>query len=308
MTKKLYIASDIHEDTEALAAFTDYAQAQSADRILLLGDLSLRPYQRSDLEALAQNQTSAGVRDFIAAKNKHDAKNTSAMKQILDGSGIPYNVIGGNYDAPLGDAFGDHDLHLRTTQFEEAKVAGYGGADAFPPHIQLLVQLGQILPFDHEGLYTFLTEEKPDIGVIHNPPLQFCDDMFNGRNVGTFATTQYMQQNEPKLIMSGHIHEAGPNGNNPRGVAGIATLEHPSTGNKTIIVNPGNLGRFELLNQHTLETEMDFDHGTFSEVEIEADGTPVSVTHFSLQPQEQKGKRDIERTIGPVRRLVKHTL
>ena len=42
--KKIYIASDIHDDVEALDKFVDYAQAKDADRIALLGDLSLRPY------------------------------------------------------------------------------------------------------------------------------------------------------------------------------------------------------------------------------------------------------------------------
>lgn len=306
------IASDIHDDTEALAAFTDFAQAQQADRILLLGDLSLRPYTAQDLQTLLAQQTEQGiprsaVQTFIDAKNRHNTTTLNEMKRILDHSGISYHVIPGNYDGSLTGVFGAHDLHLKTTQFGEAKVAGYGGADAFPPHIQLLVDLGQITSFNHQELYNFLMQEKPVIGIIHNPPNEMCDNMYNGQNVGTPATVAYIAHQQPKLILSGHIHEAGPNGNNPAGVKGITGCE--TAGKRTIVVNPGNLGRFDLMRMPTLETTMSFDHGTFSEVHIEADGTPTKAVHYSVQPEKEFRQRGLtDRHVGPVRELAEYAL
>jgi Icc-related predicted phosphoesterase len=196
-------------------------------------------------------------------------------------------------------------LHLRTTQWGEAKVAGYGGADAYPEHIELLARLQQIVPFDHQQLLRFLSQERPDIGLIHNPPQGFCDVLYDGRNVGTAATTAYIVRTMPKLILSGHIHESGPNGNNPKGVEGIAGFE--KDWKRTVVVNPGNLGRFELVTTN-LETVMDFDHGTFSQVDIEADGTPVKVVHYSVQPESQFRQKGISRTLGPVRTVEEYTL
>ncbi|MBS3144160.1 metallophosphoesterase family protein [Candidatus Woesearchaeota archaeon] len=312
MTEKLFIASDIHDDVEALEVFVDFAQAQQADRILLLGDLSLRPYTAQDLQNLVAQETAQGipqsaVQAFIDAKNRHNSKVLTEMKRRMDNSGIPYHVIPGNYDGSLEPVFGDRDLHLKTAQFGEAKVAGYGGANSHPRHIQLLVDLGQITPFDHQQLYDFLSKERPMIGIIHNPPQGFCDVTFKGQNVGTPATTAYIQQHMPKLILSGHIHEAGPNANNPKGVEGIAGCE--SSGKRTIVINPGNLGRFDLLKMPNLETVMSFDHGTFSEVHIEADGTPIKLSHYSVQPEKEFRQRGLtERHVGPVRKLAEYAL
>ena len=123
-------------------------------------------------------------------------------------------------------------------------MCGYGGADAFPPYIYILDQLGEIVHFDHQELYVQLTREKPDVVITHNPPKKLCDDMFNRDNVGTPAITQYIVDHGPKLVLSGHIHEAGPNGNNPHNVKGISGYKNPHTGKTTIVVNPGNVGRY----------------------------------------------------------------
>src|SRR3989344_6621392 len=98
MTEKLFIASDIHDDVEALATFADFAQAQQADRILLLGDLSLRPYTAQDLQTLLAQQRQQGIpqlsiQAFIDAKNRHNNATLNEMKGIMDKSGIPYHVI-----------------------------------------------------------------------------------------------------------------------------------------------------------------------------------------------------------------------
>ena len=106
--------------------------------------------------------------------------------------------------------------------------------------------------------------------------------MFNGQNVGTPALTRYILDSPPKLVLSGHIHEAGPLGNNPKGVKGVAMAYNPYNNCRTSIVNPGNLGRFELLDFPSLETRMKFDYGTFARVEVEDDGTLRKVVQYSL--------------------------
>lgn len=300
--KTIYACSDIHDDTQALEAFAKYAQAQGADHLACLGDLALRPYTAQDLASLARTKD---VSTFLAAREKRSSQNLRAMKTILDAAGIDYTVIPGNYDGKLDAVFGERDLHGKTRQLGSAKVFGYGGADAFPDHIGLLVQIGQhldreeIVNFSHQELYDKLTAEKPAIGFIHNPPHQLCDDMFNGQHVGTKATTQHILEYGPKLIMSGHIHEAGPNGNNPNGVRGVAGYQNPQTG-MTVVINPGNLGRFELIHPSTLEPIRAFDYGTFVRVDIEEDGTPKKLVQYSLQTK--------DRSVGQVRTLEEITL
>lgn len=293
---KLFICSDVHDDVEALTAFADYAMAQQADRILIAGDLSLRPYKAKDLETLAQSRN---VKTFIDAKNSHNTEVLKAMKEVLDRTRIPYNVVPGNYDGRLQDVFIESEIHAKTARVGQAKLFGYGGADAWPQHILLLVQMGQIVNFNHNELYALLSRENPDITLIHNPPLGLCDDMFDGNNVGTPASRKYIAEKSPKLMISGHIHEAGPNANNPHNVAGVAVVENPKTNRKTVVVNPGNLGRWEIIDFPSLQTVRSFDYGTFIRVDVEEDGTPLKVEQYSVQ---ENGRR-----IGKVKSIGEYT-
>jgi Icc-related predicted phosphoesterase len=255
----------------------------------ILGDLSLRPY---DIESANQLLESKDVQKFISAKRDYNERILKSMKSVLDSSEIPYKIIPGNYDPSFEHLFPKQDLHKKTTIFGDSRIVGYGGADAFPQHISLLNKIKEVVPFDHNELYQFLNDSNPDIILSHNPPEGLCDDMFNGENVGTPAITQYLFESTPKLILSGHIHEAGPLGNNPHGVKGVRVYEN---GEKIIAINPGNLGRFELLNFPSLETSMIFPYGTFVELDLEDNGTPRKLTQYSLS--------DSERRVGAIRKL-----
>lgn len=285
MTKRLLIAGDVHDDLEALASFANYAQASAPDYILFTGDFSLRPYTAKHFQELSQNPTPEGVKTFIQSKKEHNGKLIREMKSILDNSEISYFVIPGNYDPAIDDVFGERELHKKTSRIGEAKITGYGGADAFPPQIQFLTQFREIVPFDHQELYNHLCREQPQIILSHNPGRGMLDDMFNGQNVGTPAITQYATQSQtpPKLVVSGHIHEAGPLAGNPKGRNGVLRSRGVT------VINPGNLGRFELVNFPELTTKMKFDFGTFSEIQIEEDGTVERVSHYTIKGDDKFG-------------------
>lgn len=134
-----------------------------------------------------------------------------------------------------------------------------------------------------------------DILVHHQPPYGLCDIMFDGKHVGTPTSRTYVEESSGlKLVLSGHIHEAGPTANNPKRVNGISGIDK-GNGNKTIVINPGNLGRFGMLNHRTLDPTIEFDYGTFARVDIEDDGTPVRVIQYSVK-ESPKG-------IGQVRQI-----
>lgn len=294
MTERVYVASDVHDDVEALAKFADFAQAQEADKVLFLGDFSLRPYTRESLETLAQSpQQREDFERFISDKQSHNEGVIREMKGILDATGIDYLVIPGNYDPNTEHIFGARDIHKKTAQLKDATIVGYGGADAYPQQIMPLVQMGEIVPYDHAELFNTLDDEKADILMLHNPPRGLCDDMFNGAHPGSSAASEYIHANVPKLALAGHIHEAGPLGNNPNGRKGIAKL------GSTYIVNPGNLGRFELVNPD-LSTQMAFPYGTFVGMELEDDGSLTSLTQYSIAGKEGKEAiREVE-SIGRI--------
>ncbi len=313
-TIKLVIASDIHDDVEALNYVAEYSACQEVDAILLAGDLSLRPYNTQDLEQLLASKTEDGfpesaLQKFVQAKNDHNFQVLSSMKAILGRSGVPFYVIGGNYDPLLSPIFGNKDLHTSTTKLGTIKMAGYGGADEYPPHIILLAQLGQIVPYSSDDLYEFLSKEMPDICLVHNPPEGICDATYNGSHAGDSKFRRFIAKHSPKLVISGHIHESGPNSNNPLGIAGLGIYINGSTEKVTVAVNPGNLGRYDAVSFPSLETEMSFDHGTFMRVDMDQDGTPFLVRSFSIQPVDERGKKEIlQRTLDPCTKLAEYDL
>jgi Icc-related predicted phosphoesterase len=300
MVKSLYVMSDTHDDLEAVARAVDFAKSEGKEgsRIVHVGDLALRPYTKESLDKLVKDRD---FENFILEKREHNEGVLSEYKDILNSSGMPFTVIPGNYDGNLNEIFGDADIHNKIDDWNGVRVIGYGAGGNLdeewigPGHMQLLVKLGEIEMFNGKELDNLLKKNKPSIAVIHNPPYGFCDDMFNGEHVGTPTTTRYMQENDGlKLVLSGHIHEAGPNANNPNGVNGISGIQRES-GERTIVVNPGNLGRFGILNPQTLDSVREFDYGTFVRVDIEEDGEPVRVKQYSVQEDNN--------TIGKVREI-----
>lgn len=301
-TEKWMICSDIHDDVEALVRFADFAQARDVDRVMLLGDLNLRPYKKEHLDTLLGAVSGSVLDDkvrssFVSDKRTHSRTILTEMKSIIDNSGIPYSVIPGNYDGnqDMESVFSNINLHKKTAMIRDAKVAGYGGAGANPPHIMLLNQLGEMDEFDNYELFNWLYQNSADVCLIHNPPRDHCDTMFNGANVGTEATTEYIRMHSPKLVLSGHIHESGPNAKNPRGVDGVSTYVNPETNAKTVILNPGNLGRFELINHQTLDAYMKFPGGTFMEASVEPNGVVTRVIAYTMEGP--------NRTVSEVRKL-----
>jgi Icc-related predicted phosphoesterase len=298
MVKHLYVMSDTHDDLEAVARAVDFSKSEGLPNSswVHVGDLSLRPYTFAALRKLASDRN---VPEFVISKKAHNIRVLEDYKRVLDESGLPYVAIPGNYDGPLGEVFGKNDLHNKTSSLEGLTVAGYGGGGNAdddwigPGHMELLYRIGEIQLFDPKELNKLLRDNNPRIAVIHNPPYGLCDDMFNGQNVGTPTSTRYLQEdNDLALILSGHIHEAGPNRNNPAGVFGVRAIRKANE--KTCyVVNPGNLGRFELINPQTLETARAFPYGTFVRVDTEDDGTPIRLVQYSTS---EEGRR-----IGQVR-------
>src|SRR3989338_3912907 len=158
---QLVVASDVHDDLEALKELADYSRCQEVDIIIIAGDLSLRPYMPEDLEELLKRKNDDDIfpeealRAFVNKKIEHNQRILSAVNGVLGSSGIPYFVIPGNYDPILTNIFGNHDLHLKTAHIGGSRVAGYGGSDEYPPHIHILAQLGQIVNFNETELYDF---------------------------------------------------------------------------------------------------------------------------------------------------------
>ena len=292
--------SDTHDDLAAVGRAVDFAKSEGREgsRIVHVGDLGLRPYTKEDLDIVMRTRDAG---NFVEAIKRRTAQVHLRYKTILEESEMPFTVIPGNYDPSLTQFFGDNDIHNRAVDWNGIRVVGYGAGGNLdeewigPGHMQPVFQLGQIQKFNPLELKALLEDNNPAIAVIHNPPYGLCDDMYDGQHVGTPTSRKHIEQSEGlKLVLSGHIHEAGPNGNNSNGVKGISGIDK-GNGNRTIVINPGNLGRFGILNPQTLDPAKEFDYGTFVRVDIEEDGTPLRIKQYSVQ--------ESGRQIGQVREI-----
>lgn len=305
---KIVHCSDLHEDFEALAVAADFAQAKNADKIIISGDLNLRGYTQQDLESLICDKNKPRFRQSVVDKTTNIY---NQFKAILDKSGIQYLVVPGNYDTTsIESVFKSHNLDRKTINENGIKYFGYGGGEQTPAHIANLEDLFSEKPlvvvFDGKELYQKLHAEKPEIIITHQPPQGLLDYTVFQQHWGTSATTQYLKDCQktnvamPKLILIGHVHESGPYANNAKGFNGIAKF------GETIVINAGNLGRFDLIDPKTMSSITDrvllrgrspsavsdkekiLDWGTFAEIDAEENGTVKSVAFYSIMSSDKK--------------------
>ncbi len=303
MTKYIH-GSDVHEDYDALSALANFAQAKNADKIIISGDLNLKGYGKSDIERFTETRNRDAFRQAVIDQT---TRIYTEFKRILDASGIPYFVIPGNYDTVAIDAvYGDHNLDHKLLEEDGIKHFGYGGGRQTPAHIANLEDLFSGSPliarFDDKELYALLCQHEPTIAVTHQPPHCSLDYTVFQQHWGTPVTRRYLEEavHAPKLLLVGHVHESGPNGNNQKGFKGIDKIK------ETVIVNSGNLGRFDLIDSRSMEaitdkvlcrgrdpmtvpaTDKILDWGTFAEIDTDNDGTVKSVTFYSLKSPDKK--------------------
>lgn len=279
MVKHIYFMSDTHDDLEAVSRAVDGIMAEGLERSILIhgGDLSLRPYTKRDLDELLDSKDK---RRFVANKRGNNEGVLDEYAEIFHNSGIPHFVIPGNYDPSLKGVFGERDLNNKATSFQGIRITGYGGGGNLdddwmgPPHIERLHDMGEIQLFNPGELKALLERERPQVAVVHTPPYGHCDLVGTDKHVGALTTTSYIQNpiaKDLKLVLCGHIHTPG-----------ISRVQRRDD-TKTVVINPGNLGRADEVDPETLEFKREFNYGTFVRVDVEDDGTPISVNFYSVE-------------------------
>ena len=64
------------------------------------------------------------------------------------------------------------------------------------------------MPRSRQG-YEAVREVRPLIMVCHTPPLATkCDRIVNGKAVGSPAARRFIEEHQPEVCISGHIHES----------------------------------------------------------------------------------------------------
>jgi len=114
------------------------------------------------------------------------------------------------------------DLHSNKIEINGITFVGFGGSNETPfntifeqPEDVIFTELDELMESD-KGKRTVL--------VTHCPPKGYRDEVMGRGNMGCEAITRIVKKYKPKLVISGHIHEA-------YGVDDI--------GDETVVVNPG---------------------------------------------------------------------
>ncbi|WP_336297483.1 metallophosphoesterase family protein [Leptospira sp. GIMC2001] len=140
-------------------------------------------------------------------------------------------ALPGNYDIDLQyTALYERDLHRKSFDFKGFKLSGYGGAPIATSGIpeKLAVVFHEYIRNgkNYSEPEEFFEEEKPDICVIHNPAFGYFDKIPGVGNVGSQGIRRYLDDYDPILVVSGHVHED----------QGVQRKKN------TVFVNPSNFG------------------------------------------------------------------
>jgi uncharacterized protein len=176
---RLLVGSDLHNNARAKVWFCGLAEKLQPDAVIFLGDfITFEPL------TFARDV----MRDFASL-------------------GMPAFAIPGNCDPrdvllDIDQIPGITNLHNASAYLHGLKLTGHGGSIICPSPT----------PFEQpdEGFARPLESliEGTDILVLHQPVRGFRDSIIGVGNVGSLSLLNLMEIHRPRVVLSGHIHEA----------------------------------------------------------------------------------------------------
>tara|TARA_Y100000310_G_scaffold203527_1_gene203763 strand:+ start:5088 stop:6584 length:1497 start_codon:yes stop_codon:yes gene_type:complete len=278
MAEEYFVASGVYEDTETLEAFAEQARSEGADRIILIGSVSLVPFSREAWSTyFKSNQDENANREFVAAKREHARSYLKKIAKVLDHTEIPYSVIPGFIDSAvdLEETLGENNLHAKSVG-DELKLTGYGGGtnirlDALLPpfqYLQWLREAGEESGYKIGGLTSLLTKENPDVLALHVPTYDIASSLMNSGL-------------SPKLVFASKFEIKGKSLNmDPE----IIPWRNPLSKEETKIFYLPTLGRLKLVEDLTKLKTKDLlaPYGNFLRVRVDSDGELEDFTIYSM--------------------------
>jgi putative phosphoesterase len=188
---RIVAISDIHADQRARRFIDELIGASSPDLFVICGDI-----------------TTFGPASFA--------------ESILSGIKVKCAAVPGNCDpVEVLRVIEEHciSLHGRREEIGGIQFIGLGGAPACSHSTPLELEEGEI--------DSFLSKTMVENCVIvsHSPPVGTNDMTKSGKSLGSSSLAKYVERYRPRLLLSGHVHEA-------RNVV---------EKNGTVFANPGSL-------------------------------------------------------------------
>lgn len=196
----------------------------------LATDILRFPENYENDDALQQKATEYRQLFEKATKNMKD-KYETIEGLIQEYSNAESVVLPGNYDIDLRYThLRERDMHQHERSIAGLKFAGYGGAPIATSGIPEKLAVGYHEKTENGQLFSepqdYFEEQTPDVMLVHNPAYGFFDRVPGLGHVGSQGIRNYLDQHNPLLVVSGHVHED----------YGVALR------NGTMFLNPSNFG------------------------------------------------------------------
>ncbi len=99
-------------------------------------------------------------------------------------------------------------LHGRGMVVDGVGIFGCGGSNITPFNTPTEFTEDEIYAVLREG-YEQVREVRPLVMVCHTPPFETrCDRIMSGKAVGSTAARRFIEETQPDICISGHIHES----------------------------------------------------------------------------------------------------
>jgi Icc-related predicted phosphoesterase len=178
---KIVSISDVHMATRNLARMTEVWR--DTDLAIIAGDLT----------------NFGGMEDARSVLDQVRA----CCKQVL--------AVPGNLDKRETFPFFEREgiaLHGKGMVLDGVGFFGCGGSNLTPFKTPSEFTEDEIYAALAQG-YAAVREVRPLIMVCHTPPLETkCDRIVSGKAVGSPAARRFIEEHQPDLCISGHIHES----------------------------------------------------------------------------------------------------
>ncbi|MBI2666244.1 metallophosphoesterase [Candidatus Woesearchaeota archaeon] len=171
---KFLAFTDIHQDKKVFAALLSRAQQEDIDFVLCAGDFST--FGRGAALVLEAFQK-LGKKLYLIPGNHEE---------------------GQGWDELIAKFPGCVNLHLQAVEIGKYVFLGYGGG-GFAQEDERFRKIARTW----YGLY----QEKKIVLVTHGPPLGTQLDLLDDRHVGNKDYRAFILRINPKLAISGHLHE-----------------------------------------------------------------------------------------------------
>lgn len=180
---KVLVGTDFHGNEAAFESFASKAEEGRAEILVICGDI-----------------THFGTLD-----------QAKYLLSMLSGLRVPLLFVPGNCDPPSlagVDIEGANCIHGKAVSYDDLTFLGVGGSPPTPFSTPFEMTEEEIMRTLNQASRN-LTESCRFVVVSHTPPYNTeLDKTLLGHHVGSRSVREFIEEREPVVVFSGHIHEA----------------------------------------------------------------------------------------------------